>query len=184
MGNTLATMLTMTTYGTWLRGDRRGYVEDGKTFPPDPELESADRSRMKHPVYLFPRDRLLDIGTFIGESLVSRLDLEICALHVGTWHAHLVIGPTQHSIAGVVKCAKDAVRYGLRPGRPIWTDGYDKRFCFDERTKLTRIRYVERHNESHGWPAKPWPFITPSPTAHTPNKPHLTPNHLFSPRSI
>jgi hypothetical protein len=27
--NTLAIMVTMTTYGTWLRGDPRGWVEDG-----------------------------------------------------------------------------------------------------------------------------------------------------------
>jgi hypothetical protein len=160
MGNTLATMLTMTTYGTWLRGDKRGYVEHGITFPADPELESADRSRMKYSVYLFPRDRLFDVGTFIGESLVTRLELAFYALHVGTWHTHIVIGLTSHHISEVAKCAKDAVRYGLRPGRPIWTDGYDKRFCFDERTALTRIRYVERHNESLGWPPAPWPFIT------------------------
>jgi len=66
MGNTIATMLTMTTYGTWLRGDKRGWVEDGIIFPPDPVLEIADRARMKHPAYLFPRERLFDIGTFIG----------------------------------------------------------------------------------------------------------------------
>jgi hypothetical protein len=158
MGNTLATMLTMTTYGTWLRGDKRGWVDDGKILPPDPELESADRSRMKHSPYLFPRDRLLDIGTFIGESLTMRLELPIHALHVGTWHAHIVIGPTQHHIAEVAKCAKDAVRYGLRPGRPIWTDGYDKRFCFDPRVTVARIRYVERHNEAMGLPAAPYPI--------------------------
>ena len=44
MGSTLATMLTMTTYSTWLRGDRRGWVDDGQIFPADPELESADRA--------------------------------------------------------------------------------------------------------------------------------------------
>jgi hypothetical protein len=59
-----------------------------------------------------------------------------------------------------VKCAKDAVRYGLSPGRPIWTDGCDKRFCFDVRSVQNRIRYVERHNEQYGWPAKPWSFIS------------------------
>jgi hypothetical protein len=48
MGNTLATMLTMTTYGTWLRGDNRGWVDDGKILPAAPFLEDADRVRMKH----------------------------------------------------------------------------------------------------------------------------------------
>jgi hypothetical protein len=160
MGNTLATMLTMTAYGTWLRGDKRGWVDDGKILPPDPDLESADRIRMKNPPYFFPHDRLLDIGSFVGESLIERLNATIYALHIGTWHAHLVIGPTHHHIAEVVKCAKDAVRYGLRPGRPIWTDGYDKRFCFDARAVRARIRYVQRHNEAQGWPPAPWPFIT------------------------
>ena len=163
MGNTLATMLTMTTYGTWLRGDQRGWVDDGIIFPPDPELESADRARMNHSAYLFPLDRLLDVGSFIGTSLVERLRVTIYALHVGTWHAHVVIGPTMHHIAEVAKCAKDAARYRLRPGRPIWTDGYDKRFCFDDRTVRNRVRYVQRHNEALGWPAEPWPFLVPYP---------------------
>jgi hypothetical protein len=171
MPNTLATMLTMTTYGTWLRGDKRGYVEHGKILPPDPDLESEDRIRMKHPVYVFPRDRLLEVGAFIGNSLTTRLQVPIHALHVGTWHAHIVVGATQHNIAAIAKCAKDAARYGLRPNRPIWTEGYDKRYCFDERSVLARIGYVQRHNESHGWPANPWPFITPyhpSPITTTP----------------
>jgi hypothetical protein len=172
MGNTLATMLTMTTYGTWLRGDKRGYVDDGKILPPDPDLESSDRARMKHPVYVFPTERLFDIGTFIGESLTSRLNLTIHSLHVGAWHVHIVIGPTQHNIAEVAKCAKDAVRYGLHPGRPIWTDGYDKRFCFDIRSALARIRYVERHNEAMGLFAAPWRFITPF------QPPNPIPRHL------
>ena len=114
MANTLATMLTMTTYGTWLRGDRRGWIDHGEIFPPDPELESADRARMKHPVFLFPRDGLLDVGQFIGASLVERLQLKIYALTIGTWHAHIVIGPTRHAIGDVVRTAKDAARYGLK----------------------------------------------------------------------
>jgi len=173
MGNTLATMFTMATYGTWLRGDNRGWVDDGKILPADPELEAQDRARMKHPVYIFPRERLLEIGAFIGESLTTRLDVAIHALHIGTWHAHIVVGATHHHIGDVAKCAKDATRYGLRAGRPVWTDGYDKRFCFDKRAVFSRIRYVERHNESHGWPPRPWPFITPF---HPP--PHQHPTHL------
>ena len=159
MANTLATLITMSTYGTWLRGDRRGWVDDGKILPPDPILESADRRRMKHPVYVFERARLLEIGDFLGQSVVSRLDVRILALHIGTWHVHIVIDFTTCPISEIVKCAKDAVRYGLNPGRPIWTDGCDKRFCFDVRSVLNRIRYVERHNEQYGWPAKPWSFI-------------------------
>jgi hypothetical protein len=161
MANTLATMLTMTTYGTWLRGDHRGWVEDGQIFPADPDLESADRARMKHEAFLIPRDQLFEVGRFIGQSVTSRLQLPIYALTVGTWHVHLVIGPTRLPIGDVIRTAKDSARYGLSIfNRPIWSAGYDKRFCFDERSVLNRITYVERHNERHDWPPRPWPFIT------------------------
>jgi hypothetical protein len=157
--NTLAIMFTFTTYGTWVRGDMRGWVDDGITMPPDPVLEANDRERMKHEPYLFAYDQLFDIGRMIGRSLRERLEVRIFALTVQRWHAHLVIAATTVPVPDVVRCAKEAARYGLRPGRPIWTDGYDKRFCYDERTLVSRIRYVERHNIERGLPARPWDFI-------------------------
>ena len=161
MANNLATLLTMTNYGTWLRGDRRGWVDNGEIFPADPILESADRARMKHDTFLFPCDQLLEVANYIGTSLTDRLQLPIYALTVGTWHAHIVIGQSQHPIGDVVRTAKDAARYGLAIfNRPLWTDGYDKRFCFDQQSVRNRIAYVERHNLRHRWPPKPWPFIT------------------------
>ena len=166
MGETLAIMGTMTTYGTWLRGDVRGWVDQGRVLPPSPPLEAADRERMKHPEFLFDESRLLDIGAMIGESLRGRLGLRILAMTVGTWHVHFVVAATMHRVSKVIKCAKDAVRWGLRPGRPIWTAGYDKRFCFDEESVLARIQYVERHNLARGWLAKPWDFIEPWPLAN------------------
>jgi hypothetical protein len=159
MGRTLGTMITSTTYGTWLRGDRRGWIDDGKLMPALHWLVANDRTRMAHEPYLFPHDRLHAIGQMIGDSLIERLGVPIFALHVGTWHVHLVVGATTHHIADVTCCMKDAVRYGLRAGRPIWTADYDKRFCFDEQSLASRIRYVERHNEAMGWPARPWDFI-------------------------
>ena len=159
VANTLAIMLTMTTYGTWLRGDQRGWVDDGQILPPNPILEDDDGRRMKHSVFLFDRDRLLDVGDYVGSSLSERLELRILALTVRTWHVHLLTGSTNHDIAKIAKCAKDAVRWGLRPGRPIWSDGYDKRYCFDEASVWNRMRYIERHNLEQDWTARPWPFL-------------------------
>jgi hypothetical protein len=164
MPKTLAIMITMTTYGTWLRGDMRGWVErGGRVLPPDPPLEAADRARRKHPVFLFDASRLLEIGAAIGHSLRDRLHLRILALAVRTWHVHTVIAATEHRLPKIVKCAKDAARWELRPGRRIWTAGYDKRFCFDEESVRRRIAYVERHNTELGLPAKPWDFIEDYP---------------------
>jgi hypothetical protein len=34
-------MITFTTYGTWLQGDERGYVKNGRILPGDETLKSA-----------------------------------------------------------------------------------------------------------------------------------------------
>jgi hypothetical protein len=112
-------MVTVTTYGTWLRGDARGWVDDGVTFPKDPTLESNDRQRMKFAVFQFHTADLLRVGESVGKSLIERLSQTILALTVDEWHAHFVVGATEAPIAEIVKCAKDAARYALRPGRPI-----------------------------------------------------------------
>jgi hypothetical protein len=160
MGRTLGIMITSTTYGTWLRGDKRGWIDDGRLMPPDPELEAADRRRLKHARFLFQRGQLLEIGRIIGQSLVTRLDVPVLALHAGSWHFHLVVGVQPDHVPDVVKSAKDAVRFKLLPSRPIWTANYDTR-CFDASTLRRRVRYVERHNEALGWPPRPWEFVTP-----------------------
>jgi hypothetical protein len=159
MGRTLGTMITMTTYGTWLRGDQRGWVEDGVTFPTDAIKEDRDRTRLKELPFLFESARVHDIGKMMGHALIDRMRLSIHAMTVESWHCHIVFGRTEEHVADIVKCAKDAVRYGLRVDRPIWTAGYDKRFCFDELSLRTRIEYVERHNVRSGLVAKPWDFI-------------------------
>jgi hypothetical protein len=161
MPRTLGIMITSTTYGTWVRGDRRGWIDDGRLMPADLELEAADRRRLKHPPFLFERSQLRDVGHTIGTSLVTRMRVPVLALHVGAWHFHVVVGLQPEEAPTAAKCAKDAVRFKLRPSRPIWTADYDKRFCFDVAALERRVRYVERHNEAMGWPARPWDFITP-----------------------
>jgi hypothetical protein len=54
---------------------------------------------------------------------------------------------------------KDAVRWALKPDRPIWAADYDKRFCFTAPSVINRIDYVERHNLEDGLPRRPWNFI-------------------------
>lgn len=161
MGRTLGIMVTMTTYGTWLRGDRRGWVDDGVVLPADPVLESQDRWRMKHPPYQFQQEQLLHVGDHLGRGLIDQLKVRLFALTVQSWHVHYVVGPTPVDIATIVKTAKERVRRGLRERRPVWGNGYDKRFCFDERSLQNRIAYVERHNLEMNLPARPWDFITP-----------------------
>ena len=159
MGNTLALMFTMTTYGTWLRGDARGWVDDGVLYPPNPTLECRDRERLKHPPFYFEPEHWLGIGQAMGDSLRERLGLRIFAMTVQSWHTHFVVAATKHHVSIVTKCAKDAVRWHLRLGRPLWATDYDKRFCFDVASVAARVDYVERHNLRNDWERWPWAFI-------------------------
>lgn len=163
MGQTLGVMLTMTTYGTWLRGDRRGWVDAGRIMPPDPELRDMDRRRMDYPPFYFNTAQQIAAGTFIIRELREKLGATAHALAVESWHVHLVTGPLTQPIGDVSKAIKLAVLHGLHLGRPVWTDGYDKRWCFDTQTLAARIRYVENHNTKRGLPAKRWPGIEDYP---------------------
>jgi hypothetical protein len=151
MMRVLGTMITMTTYGTWLRGDPRGWVRDGVAQRPCPRLEAADAERMPWPPFEFESSALADIGEAIGRSIVERRRMAVLALTVQPRHVHFIVAGDGGDLGALVKCAKDAVRWHLRPDRPIWTRGYDTRFCFDDASLRSRIRYVERHNEAMGW---------------------------------
>ena len=163
MGRPLAIMVTMTTYGTWLRGDARGWVDQGTVFPADPVLEAADRVRAKHPPYFFPRHRLWDVGQYIGRSLSQRLGVRLWAMTVRRWHAHFVVACPCPAEGRIAKCVKDAARWGLRVGRPLWGAGYDTRYCIDRQSVRNRIQYVQDHNPQVGLPPKPWAFIESPP---------------------
>ena len=163
MGSTLGVMITCTTYGTWLRGDRRGWVDDGRVLPADPAIEDRDRGAMHYPPWFFTDPQCVASGALICASLMDRLQTAVWAMSVESWHVHAVVDAQTQDVSRVVKCMKDAVRYGLKPGRPIWTAGYDKRWCFDVASLRGRIQYVERHNLRHGFPAKRWAGVKTCP---------------------
>jgi len=160
MPRTLGIFLTWTTYGTWLRGDRRGWVERGLVYPPDPVLEEADRRRLRYPPFLLPRRQRHRAGELIGQS-ADRLGAKVHALFVGAWHVHLVTGYVHVPLPEVVKVLKEGVRNGLGYSRAIWVDGYDKRFCFDAGSLRARVEYVCKHNVEDGLAPDPWGFIEP-----------------------
>ena len=161
----LGIMLSWTTYGTWLRGDARGWVDKGIVYPPDPTVEAGDRKRLRHSPFRFPRAVRLRAGSFAGEA-VHRLGGRVHALFVGSWHVHLVTGYLHVPIPQIIKALKGEIRVGMGYRRPIWGGGYDKRFCYDERSLSSRIEYVRSHNVEDALPPDPWSFIVP---------PHLPP---------
>ena len=86
MPEPLSLFLTWTTYGTWLPGDKRGWVLRGRGFqPPNPQLERRCRNRMKHPpCFLDYRQR----------ELVEAVVRQHCMIR--GWHLHAVRCRSNH----------------------------------------------------------------------------------------
>ncbi len=159
MRDALAIMISMTTHGTSLDDEERRWVDQDVIMPAEPVRHPPNGQGGNTGPLAFSRDQLKQVGSLIGAALRDELGLRIWALTVQSWYAHLVVGATREPTARIVRCAEDAVRRGLGWKRPIWGDGYVKRFCVDEESVRQRIAYVERNNIAVDWPAKPWPFI-------------------------
>lgn len=159
MNDALAIMLTMTTHGTSLSGQERRCVEQGVILPGEPLHQEAAPQDAGPPPLRFSHDETQFVGKLVGAWLNERLNLRIWALTVQIWYTHLVIAATKEPVSRIVQCADEAVQEGLERRRPIWADGYDKRYSFDDETTRQWIAYVERHNLAVDLPPRPWPFI-------------------------
>jgi REP element-mobilizing transposase RayT len=140
-------MVTWTTYGSWLPGDERGYVKNGKTMPGDGRILKASRVRQRSAtVNLNSRQKATVREAILEET--GKIGQTIEALTVCTNHVHLVACPCRESIEAIVSRYKNVALFALRKqgqsGR-LWTRGFDKRFCFDQKSLQDRIEYVKRH---------------------------------------
>jgi REP element-mobilizing transposase RayT len=155
MAKTLGYMITWTTYGTWLQGDKRGFVKDGKTYAVNQSLADSNKQNLsKKPVRLSKTHRAIAAQAIIEKA--DRLNQKIRALAVCSNHVHLVADYIPLSIGKVVSHYKNSAQAALRKvglaGR-VWTKGFDKRYCFDEQALKSRIDYVNSHKKT--------PYIAP-----------------------
>lgn len=141
-------MLTWTTYGSWLQGDKRRYVKKGIILPPNEKLLKANKlSQEDKTIRLSTPQRDLVRTAIIQQAKV--INQRLLAVVVCSNHIHLVAGYIHKPLEEIVACYKKAARLALsaegHTGR-LWTKGYDKRFCFDENSLERRINYVQSHN--------------------------------------
>lgn len=149
MQKVLGYMLTWTSYGSWLQGDRRRYVKDGQILDPNPSLEIKNKENMKYPkVSLNTLQKGFIERAIIDES--ANLNQKILAIAVRNNHIHLVTDCNFISAASAVSHYKNAARLALLSnafiGR-LWTKGFSVRYCFDEDQLNKAIQYVNRHNQ-------------------------------------
>jgi REP element-mobilizing transposase RayT len=140
-------MVTWTTYGTWLPGDKRGYVKRGKVLPGDPKINQASRRlQISTTIILNSKQKTIIRNAILQEA--ERIGQKIEALAVCTNHIHLVARPFEESIESIVSRYKNVAIFALcknGPVKRIWTRGFDKRFCFNEKSLNQKIEYVKRH---------------------------------------
>ena len=147
MGKTLGYMVTFTTYGTWLQGDRRGFVKDGKILEASRGLEQANKERQSgEKITLRKNQKEIVKNAILKEA--EKIRENVLAILVWSSHTHIVIEGSSKPIDFVVNRLKTAAYYALRGkglSGKLWTSGYDRRFCFSEKELKARIEYVNRH---------------------------------------
>ena len=137
-------MITTTTYGTWLPGDLRGYVDDGKILPGDPEVWDRAQTRMRgEPVLLSETEQLAALDALIEAG--NEFGYELHAVSIESWHAHVLVSHGSDKVATVAGRLKTRMRQAVDRGR-VWTTGYDRRYCFTEADVAARSNYIQRHN--------------------------------------
>ncbi len=148
VAKTVGYMITWTTYGTWLQGDERGYVKNGRICPENKALmESNKQLQLQDAVKLSKTQQ-----QFVRKAIAEHARLQgqlIYALSVQSNHVHIVAEYIPLPISKVVAYYKNAARLALKStghNGKLWTRGYDKRFCFDEESLRRRIKYVNSQN--------------------------------------
>ena len=148
MSKTIGYMLTWTTYGSWLQGDERGYVKDGRILRGDKKVvDLCEKLQKGQPVKLGHDEKDIVRRAILNEA--ERIGYIIEGLAVCSNHIHLVARYFPEPIGQMVSRFKNVTASALRKhgrvGR-VWTRGFDKRFCFDNEDLIRRIQYVKNHN--------------------------------------
>jgi REP element-mobilizing transposase RayT len=151
VGAPLGYLLTWTTYGSWLPGDRRGWVDKRNAAwhvpfqEPDPCREVAARGRMKEPPVVLDRCQRQAVMRAISEVCRFR-GWVLHAVSVRSNHVHVVLSPGDCPPKPVIATLKAYATRALRKTCPDedrwWTEGGSGRFLNDERSFLAAVGYV------------------------------------------
>ncbi|MFQ6035053.1 MAG: transposase [Sedimentisphaerales bacterium] len=150
MGKMVGYMVTWTTYGTWLQGDKRGYVQDGKILQADTGLEKANKKLQRSETIRLTLEQKKVVEDAVLKE-AERIGQEILALAVCSNHIHLVVSSGNESIENTVSRYKNVATSALKKTgltKRIWTRGFDKRFCFSGEQLEQKIEYVRLHGKT------------------------------------
>ncbi len=147
MAKTVGYMITWTTYGSWLQGREQGFVKDGQIRGENIAIKRDCESKLENePIRLGRSER--DVVRKAVEEASKRFGQKILAIAVCSNHVHMAAEYVDVPIAVIAGYYKNAGRVALKQcgvvGK-VWTRGYDKRFCFNEKNLRARAEYVSKH---------------------------------------
>lgn len=157
----LAYFITFTTYGTWLPGDEREWVDRAQTefgterLAPDESRKNVAAARMRGPVRVLAREER-DVVRRAIEETAATLGWTLHALNVRTNHVHMVVtSETQPEL--LMRKSKAWSTRRLRDrglaaaNQPIWTRHGSTRYLWDEQALLMASTYVVEGQGDPDW---------------------------------
>jgi REP element-mobilizing transposase RayT len=149
MARMIGFMATWTTYGSWLQGNKKGYVKNGTILPANAELEKSNKELLKHGEINIPKS----LRTIVKNAILKEAEeigQKVYAIVVCSTHVHIVIESIGkrcgYSVGRFKKAAtKELRKYGYND--TVWTKGFDKRYCYNEQELENKIKYVRRHQD-------------------------------------
>ncbi len=154
MARMIGFMATWTTYGTWLQGDKRGYVKNGAVLEANAELEKHNKELLKHNKELLKHNKV-KIPKSLRETVktsilkeAEEIGQKVYAIAVCSNHVHIVVESIGkrcgYSVGRFKKATTKALKkYGFQ--NKVWSKGFDKRYCYHQHEIETKIKYVQRH---------------------------------------
>jgi REP element-mobilizing transposase RayT len=153
MPDPIAYFITWTTYGTWLSGDERGWVEHEKGIqPPNPERKAAAQALMTEEACTLDAEQ----RRLVEETIARHCQIRGWTLHAvncRTNHVHVVVSANrdpddvrEQFKAWCMRKLKELERTRLGPNKPIrenwWTERGSCRSINDDEGLEAVIRYV------------------------------------------
>jgi REP element-mobilizing transposase RayT len=151
----LAYLLTWTTYGTWLPGDRRGWATRKRGIkPPDPAKESEAKSRMTEAACRLDERQRRVVETTIAEHC-GRRRWKLLAVNCRTNHVHVVVAADEHPdrvrdqmkawctrMLNTPRAKRTSGESEIARRRRWWTQGGSGRYLNDVDSVEAAILYV------------------------------------------
>jgi REP element-mobilizing transposase RayT len=147
MARMIGFMATWTTYGTWLQGDKRGYVKNGTVLKANEELEKYNEELLKHEKVRIPKNLRKTVKDAILKE-AEEIGQKVYAIAVRSNHVHIVVESIGrkcgYSVGRLKKAATNELRmYGF--SKKVWSKGFDKRYCYNQHELKMKIKYVQKH---------------------------------------